>query len=158
MKLAKWKLSEVKKVKLCEVKGNPNFQGILNWIIETLYYYCRKQHKNIKTHRLLNKMLFCLCALLSAYCDLRFLPLPQRHSFFSSWTEHSTKLCRILNITSDHVAPHIVSSSGLKMVFSKLSLVKYHCLHTKTAFTVTSIYFISYPQLLQNIFTNLLLL
>ena len=29
-------------------KGNPNSQGILNWILQTLHYYCGKQCKNIK--------------------------------------------------------------------------------------------------------------
>ena len=29
-----------------ELKGNPNFQVILNWIIQILHYYFRKQHKN----------------------------------------------------------------------------------------------------------------
>ena len=29
-------------------KGNPNFQGILNWILQILHYYCRKQRKNIE--------------------------------------------------------------------------------------------------------------
>ena len=42
---------------------------------------------------------------------------------------------------------YIVSFSGLKMVFSKLSLAKYHFLHKKPVFTVISIYFISCLQL-----------
>ena len=29
-------------------KGNPNSQGILNWIIQILHYYYSKQHKNIE--------------------------------------------------------------------------------------------------------------
>ena len=28
------------------VKGNPNYQGILSWIIQIFHYYCRKQYKN----------------------------------------------------------------------------------------------------------------
>ena len=31
-----------------KLKGNPNIQGILNWNLQTLHYYCRKQHKNIE--------------------------------------------------------------------------------------------------------------
>ena len=42
---------------------------------------------------------------------------------------------------------YIVSFSGLIMVFSKLNLAKYHFLHKKFVFTVTSIYFISCLQL-----------
>ena len=30
------------------LKGNPNFKGILNLIIQILLYHCDKQHKNIK--------------------------------------------------------------------------------------------------------------
>ena len=30
-------------------KGNPNSQGIFNWIIQILHYYRRKQHKISKT-------------------------------------------------------------------------------------------------------------
>ena len=29
-------------------KGNPNFQGILNWILQILHYHCGKQHKHIE--------------------------------------------------------------------------------------------------------------
>ena len=28
-------------------KGNPNFQRILNWILE-IFHHCNKQHKNIE--------------------------------------------------------------------------------------------------------------
>ena len=72
-------------------KGNPNFQGILNWIIQILHYYCRKQHKNIENSRIIEQnFAISLSALLSAYCDLRFLRLPQRQSIFSSWTQFWT--------------------------------------------------------------------
>ena len=30
-------------------KGNPNFQGILNWIIQILHYYCRKHVQYVTT-------------------------------------------------------------------------------------------------------------
>ena len=55
------------------------------------YKYCiiiaESNTKISKTHRLQNKMLLSLSALLSAYCDLRFLRLPQRQGIFSSWTQ-----------------------------------------------------------------------
>ena len=67
-------------------KGNPNFWGILNWIIQILYYHCRKQHKNIE--KLTDYWTKCcyLSALLSIYCNLCFLHLCQQQDFFSSWT------------------------------------------------------------------------
>ena len=55
-----------------------------------------------------------------------------------------------LNATSDH-------SRGT-WFFSKLSLAKYHFLHKKPVFTVTSIYFILCLLLLQHVFTNFSLL
>ena len=54
---------------------------------------------------------------------------------------HSTS--QILNVTSDllcHIYIYIVLFPSLKMAFSKLCLAKYHCLHKKTMFTGTSIY------------------
>ena len=56
-------------------KGNPNFQGILNWILilHIMHYYCRKQHKISKTHRLMDKMLMSLCpSLFTATCCTPF--------------------------------------------------------------------------------------
>ena len=106
-------------------KGNPNFQGILNWIIQILYYHCRKQHKNIE--KLTDYWTKCryLSALLSIYCNLCFLHLCQQQDFFSSWTVLSEFYQKWLFV------PYIVSFSGLKMAFFKLSLAKYHCLHKK---------------------------
>ena len=58
---------------------------ILNhWV----HHYCRKQRKTSKTHRLLNKVLLSLTALLSVYCDLCLLHLPQQKLF--SVLGHST--------------------------------------------------------------------
>ena len=88
MKLAKWKLSEVKKVKLCEVKGNPNFQGILNWIIETLYYYCRKQHKNIKNSQIIEQNV--VLSLWPSFCLLRLaLPSPPSTAQFFQFLDRA---------------------------------------------------------------------
>ena len=104
-----------------------------------------------KTHRLLSKMLFSVSAFLFAYCDLHFLCLLQQQSFISSWTQYSANFHKWSSV------PCIVLFSSLKMAFSKLTLAKYHCLHKKNMFTVTSIYFIWCLQLLQSSFTNLFL-
>ena len=72
-------------------KGNPNSQGILNWIILILHYYYSKQHKNIENSQIIeqNLVIFSLCPSL---CLLRLaLPSPSWQQFFSS-----------LNVTSDH--------------------------------------------------------
>ena len=39
------------------IKGNPNSQGILNWIIQILHYYYRKQHKNIENSQIIKQNL-----------------------------------------------------------------------------------------------------
>ena len=77
------------------VKGNPNFQGILNWIIQILHYYCRKQHKNIENSRIIEQnVAISLC---SSLCLLRLaLPSP------SSTAGHFQFLETVLNVTSDH--------------------------------------------------------
>ena len=69
-------------------------------------------------------MLLSLSALLSAYCDLRFLRLPQRQGIFSSWTQFWTSQVIIRAVYS-------VSFSAFKMAFPKSSLAKYRCLHIK---------------------------
>ena len=70
------------------LKGNPNIQSILNWIIQILHYNCRNQHKNIKNSRIIEEnVAISLSALLSAYCDLRFFRLPQRQGVFSPWKQ-----------------------------------------------------------------------
>ena len=68
-----------------------------------------------------------LFALLSAYCDLRFLCFLSGRVF--SVLGHS--IPQILNVTGDHSCRILVSFSGLKMAFSKLSPAKYHCLYKK---------------------------
>ena len=80
----------------------------------------------------------------SLYLLRLVLPLP-------SWTaKFSQFLDTVLREIKRHkwsFMKYIVSFSGLKNVFSKLSLAKYHFLHKNPAFTVTSIYFISCLQL-----------
>ena len=78
-------------------KGNPNFQGILNWILQILHYYCRKQQKKLKTHWLLNKILFSFCPFL---CLLRLvIPVAFLNGRIFSFLRHSTP--QIFNVTND---------------------------------------------------------
>ena len=119
------------------------------------YKYCiiiaESNTKISKTHRLLNKMVLSLFALLSAYWDLHFLRLPQQQSFFSSWTQYSANF----NHHKWSFVTYIVSFSGLKMVFSKLNLAKYHCLHKKPCLKRLQFTLFSCLQLLQTFFTSL---
>ena len=55
------------------VKGNPNFQGILDWILQILHYYGRKQYKKYWKLADYWTKSCSLFALLSVYCDLWFL-------------------------------------------------------------------------------------
>ena len=74
-------------IKNLVMKGNPNFQGILNWILQIL-----------KTCGLLNKMSFFF----SSLCLLQLvLPLP--FSVAEVFQFLYTVLCKILNITSDYL-------------------------------------------------------
>ena len=73
------------------LKGNPKFQGTLNWILQILLITAVSNTKISKTYSLLNKILLSLSILLSVYCDLCFLPLSQRQMFFSSWTQCTAK-------------------------------------------------------------------
>ena len=98
------------------LKGNPNFQGMLDWILQILYYYWR-QHKNIENSRITeqNLVLSLPFSLFTATCAS--YRLPQRQSFFTSWTQYSTnfKHCEWSFVL------YVVSFSGFKMSFSKLS-------------------------------------
>ena len=77
--------------KIIGLKGNPNFQGILNWIIQILHCYCRKQHKNIENSRIIEQdVAISICLLRLA------LPLP------SSTAGYFQFLDTVLNVTSDH--------------------------------------------------------
>ena len=84
-----------------------------------MHYYCRKQHKKIKNWWTVeqNPVLLLPFSLFSVTCASWCLPHWQ--SFFISWTQYSTnfehhKWSFVLNI---------VSFCGLKLVFSKLSLL-----------------------------------
>ena len=57
------------------LKGTPNSQGILNWIIQILHYCCRKQHTNIKKSQIIGQnVVTSLC--LSLRLLWLALPLP----------------------------------------------------------------------------------
>ena len=77
------------------IKGNPNFQGILNWIIQILHYYCRKQHKNIKKSGIVeqNVAISLLFSLLIVTCA----------SFVFLNTGYFQFLDTVLNVSSDHL-------------------------------------------------------
>ena len=80
------------------LKGNPNFQGRLNWILQILHYYCRKQRKNIK-----NSWIFGQNLVLSfpSLCLLWFLlSVTFLNGRMFSFLEQST--LQILNVTSDN--------------------------------------------------------
>ena len=72
-----------KKAECDNCKGNPNFQGILNWIIQELHYYCRKQHKYIENSQIFEENVIFLCPSL---CLLQLaLPSPSSLAeFFQS--------------------------------------------------------------------------
>ena len=77
---------------LCNFKGNPNFQGILDWILQILHYYCIKHHKNVKSSWIIEQnfvlsLPFCLFSVTCASCCL-----PQRQSFYISWIPYSMNL------------------------------------------------------------------
>ena len=83
----------------CVIKENPNFQGILKWIIQILHYYCRKQHKNIENSQIIeqNVLISLPFSLLTVTCT--------SFAFFNSRLfsvlGHST--LQILNVISDHL-------------------------------------------------------
>ena len=120
-----------------------NFQGILNGILQTLRYYCWEQDKNIENSQIFEQnVVISLCLSL---CLLRLvLPLP---SWAAECFQFLDTVLREIKRHNWSLVKCIVSFSGLKMVFSKLSLAKYHFLYKKPVFTVTWIYFISCLQL-----------
>ena len=76
--------NEVIVFKIGGPKGNPNSQGILNWIIQILHYYYWKQHKNIENSQIIEQnLVISLSTLLSVYYGQRFFHLPSSRVFFS---------------------------------------------------------------------------
>ena len=98
-------------------KGNPNFQDILNWILQILHYYCRKQHKYIKNSRIFERNLVsCFpLSLFTAICAS--CRLPHWQNVFISWTKYFANFKR----HKWSFVLYIVSFSGLKMIFTKFS-------------------------------------
>ena len=80
----RWKAIYSNKSLLMELKGNPNSQGILNWIIKILHYYYRKQHKNIENSQIIGQnLVISLCP--SLCLKEPVLPSPSSSRvFFSS--------------------------------------------------------------------------
>ena len=72
-------------------KENPNFQVILNWILQILLLHCSKQHRNIEKLLFIEQNIVSFSALLSVYCDLCFFRFSQGQMFSSSWTQYSVK-------------------------------------------------------------------
>ena len=63
-------------IKLFTFKGNPNFQGISNWILQILYHYSRKQE--IKNQKLTIYWIKCW------YLFLPFILITATRAFFAS--------------------------------------------------------------------------
>ena len=105
------------------LKGNPNSQGILNWIIQILLLIQEAAQKYRKLTDYWTKSCY-LSAFLSVYCDLHFLHLPSGRAF--SVLGHSTPRDDVeFQRRKWSFVKYIVSFFGLQMVFSKLSLAKY---------------------------------
>ena len=100
--------------KIGVLKGNPNFQDILNWISQILDYYCRKQHKNITDYWTKSSSLF---SFLSVYCNLCFLLPSSSAEFFHFFN----KVCRKFIHRKWSFVLYIVLFSSLKMIFTKFS-------------------------------------
>ena len=81
------------------LKGNPNYQGMLSWIIQIFHYYCRKQYKNIENSRIIeqNLVLSLPFSLFTAACASCHLPQWQNFKHHK-WS----------------FVPYILSSSGWK--------------------------------------------
>ena len=77
------------------VQGNTNFQGILDWILQILHYYCRKQHKFIKNSWIIEQNLVLCLPFFLFTANCASWRLPHRQSFFKFPP-------RILNVSSDH--------------------------------------------------------
>ena len=81
-------------------KGNPNFQGILSWILQILHYYCRKQHKNIENSQINEQnVVLSLCPSLFTATCAPFTFISNRVFSVPVHSIYSAKLCRILNIS-----------------------------------------------------------
>ena len=101
------------------LKGKPNFQGILNWILQIWLYHCDKQHKNINNLKFIEQNIFSFSPSLFPVACASSAFLNSR-CFSVLW--HSTLW---------NFKPH------------KWSFV---ALHKKTVLAITSFYIITYLQ------------
>ena len=72
-------------------KGNPDFQGILNWILQIFHYYYSKQHKNIENSQIIEQNVISPCPFLCLL--LLVLPSPSSAIEFVQFLD--TVLCEI---------------------------------------------------------------
>ena len=80
------------------LKGNPNFQGILNWILQISYkYHCSKQQKNIEN------LLFIEHNIVIFFCPTLFMAICASFAFLTAdaFQFLDAALSKILNVTSD---------------------------------------------------------
>ena len=94
----------LKQAHYLKIKGNPNFQGMLNWILQILFYQWSKQHKNIKNLQFMKQnIVISFCP--SLFLLWLLLPLP--FSMADIFQFLDTVFCKMLNITSDHLCHYI---------------------------------------------------
>ena len=117
------------------LKGNPNFQDILDWVLQILNYYCNKKISKLRIIEQ-NLVLFFPFSLFTATCAS--CCLPQRQCFLITWAQYSANFKR----HKWSFMPYIVSYSRLKVVFSILRRLDITaCI--KKLFTITSIYVVN---------------
>ena len=111
------------------LKETQNFQP--NWILQISHYYCRKLHKKVKNSHIIEQNLipslpFSLFTVTCASCHL-----PQRHSFFISWTQYSSNFkhhkCTFMLYIYSFVF-------WLENGFLHVKPARYHCFHKKLNF------------------------
>ena len=126
-----------------KIKGNPNSQDILNWIIQILHYYYRKQHKNIENSQIIKQNLVIALpfSLFTVACTSFIFLVAEFFQFLN------TVLCKITqNFKSNNwsFVKYIVLFFGLKMVFSKLSLANItSCINSHVYSNFNLCYFMS---------------
>ena len=101
---------------LNDLMETQTFKALLDWILQILHYYCRKQHKNIENSWIIKQnfvlsLPFSLFTVTCASCHRS-----QHQSFFISWALYSVNFKH----RKWSFVPFIVLFSALKMVFSKL--------------------------------------
>ena len=103
-------LKDCRQITFVTLKGNPNSQGILNWIIQILHYYCRMQHTYIKNSQIIGQNVvtsLCPSLCLLPFSCASFALLLSGTVFSVLGHSYSAKL----NITSDHCEVYSFSLS-----------------------------------------------